>query len=342
MKLPAYKLQDHLRQELAAVYVVSGDDALQVRDACDAIRSKAREAGFAERALFSVDIDKDPTAFLEEADNLSLFAERKVIDVRLPAGKTGKEWATALGGQMKRLSPDTLLLISGAKLERNVANSAWYKAAEKAGVTVTVWPMEGEGFRKWVRAELSRQGLRASANAIQLLVQRTEGNTLAAEQEIMKLALLYPGTEVGEAEVISAVANSSRYSPFDLVDAALAGDGGKVVRILHVLQGEGVAPYLLTWTLSQEVRKLAGIAQAQLGGTSPDQAMKNAWIPRNRLDATRRTLGRLTETDWLQMQAQCAALDRLAKGQGNGDVWQTIQELAMHLAGRHRLSTRLP
>ena len=103
-----------------------------------------------------------------------------------------------------------------------------------------------------------------------------------------------------------------------------------------------MAPYLLTWTLSQEVRKLAVIAQAQLGGTSPDQAIKNAWSPRNRLDASRRTLGRLTETDWLQMQAQCAALDRLAKGQGSGDVWQTIQELAMHLAGRHRLSTRLP
>ncbi|MDO6461994.1 DNA polymerase III subunit delta [Granulosicoccaceae sp. 1_MG-2023] len=338
MKLPAYKLNDHLKQELAAVYVVSGDDALQVRDACDAIRARAREAGFTERSLFSVDIDKDPTAFLEEADNLSLFAERKVIDVRLPAGKTGKEWATALGAQMKRLSPDTLLLISGAKLERSVANSAWYKAADKAGVTVTVWPMDGEPFRKWIRREFSRQGLRVSANALQLLVQRTEGNSLAAEQEISKLALLYPGAEIGEAEVISAVANSSRYSPFDLVDAALAGDILKVVRILNVLEGEGVAPYLLTWTLSQEVRKLAGIAQAQLAGMSPEQAMKNAWIPRNRLDAVRRTLGRLTESDWLQMQASCSALDRLAKGQGDGDIWQALQELAMQLAGKHRIA----
>lgn len=335
MKIYANKFNDHLKQSLRPVYVVTGEEPFQVNECCDALRKKARKEGYTERTVYSVDIDATGhQEFLQSADNMSLFAERKIIEVRLPKGKTGKEWGAALNNYLSKTNDDTLLIVSGHKLDRGVASSAWYKKADKAGVVVTVWPKNTQEMVSWVNQKMRAYKLSASRTAIELIVVRVEGNMLAAEQEIQKLALLFPETEIGEGEVISSVANSSRYSVFDLANAALDGNPKRAARILKGLQGEGVALVLIHWALTQEIRSLSTIAQLQLNGVAPDAAIGKLRIARNKIASVKNALHRHSEKDWISMLANTARLDRMIKGRESGDIWNELQELALFIAGK--------
>ncbi len=334
MKIYANKFNDHLKQDLRPVYVVTGEEPLQVNECCDALRKKARKEGYTERTVYSVDIDSGHQEFLQSADNMSLFAERKIIEIRLPKGKTGKEWGAALNNYLSKPTEDTLLIVSGHKLDRGVASSAWYKKADKTGVVVTVWRKNTREMVGWVNKKMREHKLRTTRGAVELIVVRVEGNMLAAEQEIQKLSLLFPESEIREGEVISSVANSSRYSVFDLSNAALEGKAKRVARILKGLQGEGVALVLIHWALTQEVRSLSTIAQLQLSGVAPDAAISKLRIARNKIAPVKNALHRHTEKDWISMMANTARLDRMIKGRESGDIWNELLELALFIAGK--------
>lgn len=334
MKVYTDRFREQLQKGLMPVYVITGEEQLQVNECCDHLRSRARSEGYTERAVYSVDIDANYDEFLQSADNLSLFSERKIIEIRLPKGKTGKEWGQALNTYLSDPPPDTLLLVNGGKLERGVQGSTWYKKADKLGVTVTAWAKNPNEMLAWISGKMRANKLRASRSAIGLIMQRVEGNLLAAEQEIQKLALLFPDSEIHDAEVISSVANSSRYSVFDLTSAALDGNATRAVRILQGLRAEAVALVLIHWSLHQEVKMLSSIAQAQLGGLAPDAAIKNARVAPKRIVQVKRALHRHTERQWLKMLSQCARLDRLVKGRERGDAWIELQDLVLSIAGK--------
>ncbi|MCB1754910.1 MAG: DNA polymerase III subunit delta [Gammaproteobacteria bacterium] len=334
MKVYPDRFKAQLQKGLKPVYVIAGEEQLQVNECCDELRRQARQEGYTERALYSVDIDTGYDEFLQSSDNLSLFGERKIIEIRLPKGKTGKEWGQALNTYLGKPPPDTLLLVVGDKLERGVQSSAWYKKADALGVTVMTWPKNPAQMQTWVAGKMKASGLRASRSAIGLIVQRVEGNLLAAEQEIQKLALLYPDSEIGDAEVISSVANSSRYSVFDLTNAALEGNAPRAVRILQGLRAEAVAPVLIHWSLHQEVRTMSTIAQAQLAGAAPDAAIKSARVAPKKIPQVKNALHRHTERQWLEMLSRCARIDRLIKGRERGDIWIELQDLVLSIAGK--------
>ena len=334
MKVYPNRFNESLKRGLQAVYVITGDEQLQVNECCDALRDAARKQGYTERKVYSVDIDSGYEEFLQSSDNLSLFAELKVIEIRLPRGKTGKEWGQALNRYLEKPPEGTLLLVSGNKLERGVSNSAWHKKADKLGVVVNTWRKNPGELLTWVADRLRGYRLRASRTAMTLIVQRVEGNMLAAEQEIQKLALLFPDSEIGEAEVIASVADSSRYTVFDLTHAALEGNPSRVVRILQSLQSEGVAQALVHWSVAQEIKTMSSIAQAQLAGTAPDKAIANARLPRNKVALARKALQRHTERSWLSMLAHAARIDRMIKGRESGDCWNELLELTLFVAGR--------
>jgi DNA polymerase-3 subunit delta len=334
MKLYPNKLSAHLSSALKPVYIITGDEPMQVNECLDAIRVKARKEGYLERTLYSVDIDSSYDDFLLETDNMSLFSDKKIIEIRMPKGKPGKEWAKALNNYLDRPSEDTLLLLSGAKLERGVSTSAWFKKADKIGVKIETWPLDPQKMMAWISAQMLKAKLRATHSAKTLIAQRVEGNLLAAEQEILKLSLLYPDIEIGDAEVISSVANSSRYSIFDLSAAALSGHSAKACKILQALRGEGVADVLVLWSLSQEARLLAQIAQAQLSGVSSDAAMKAARVQPKKIALIKTALHRHNERSCLSMLALTSRLDRLIKGRETGDAWAEMLELTMMLSGK--------
>jgi DNA polymerase-3 subunit delta len=333
VKLYSNRFKEHLSKGLKPVYVITGEEPLQVNECSDALREKARAEGYTERLVYSVDIDTSSDEFLQASDNLSLFAEKKLLEVRLPRGKTGREWAQALNRYLDAPPDDMVLLVCGGKLERGVSNSAWYKKADKLGATVTTWPKNPQELLAWIEQRLQQHGLRATRSAKALIAQRVEGNLLAARQEIDKLALLYPDAQIGDAEVMSAVANSSRYSVFDLTQAALEGNARRACKILQVLEGEGVAEILVHWSLAQEVRQLSQIAQQQLAGVPAETALRQARVPRHRVALVRKALNRHTERQWLTLLRQAARIDRLIKGRESGDAWVELLQLALGIAG---------
>ncbi len=333
MKIYADKLQEHLRRTLKPVYIITGEEQMQLNQCCDQVREKARQLGFTERTVYSVDIDNNYQDFLQSSDNLSLFGEKKIIEIRMPKGKPGKEWGQAINTYIQRPPEDTLLLVSGKKLERGVANSAWYKKADSLGVTVSVWPLQPAQMLSWIGTQLRQNNMRATRTAVQLIAQRVEGNLLAAEQEIKKLSLLFAGSELSDAQVISAVANSSRFTVFELSDAALDANAQRTTRILNTLESEGVAEVLVLWSLSQDVQRLCEVVQLQTAGIAADDAIRKARVPPMRINRLRKALHRHTEKSCLLMMSRCAFLDRLIKGRESGDVWAELLRLALLIVG---------
>ena len=256
MKLRFEQLSEHLQQGLRPIYLLSGDEPLQLGEAADAIRAQARAQGFAEREVMHVEAGFDWNALAAASDTLSLFAEQRLIDLRLPSGKPGKEGGAALAEYAANPPQDTVLLITSGKLDKNAAKAKWYKALDSAGVTLQVWPVEANQLPRWVGQRMRARGLSASPEAAQLLAERVEGNLLAAAQEIEKLLLLYGESSVDAEMVEQGVADSARYDIFELVDTALLGDAPRVARIMEGLHGEGVEPILILWALVREIRAL--------------------------------------------------------------------------------------
>lgn len=332
MKLSLEKLDAQLAQGLAPIYFFSGEEPLQLGEAADAVRRAAREQGFTEREVLDAEKGFDWNSLLAAGNALSLFAERKLIDLRLPSGKPGKEGGAALVEYAERPPEDTVLLISSGKIDKRSQQAKWFKALDSVGVTLQVWPVETRDMPRWLGRRMQSRGLQADPAAVAMVAERVEGNLLAAAQEVEKLLLLYGEGSLSAEQVEAAVSDSARFDVFNLVDVALLGDIPRLIRMLEGLRGEGVEPILMLWALSREIRSLAEMAARMEQGQAPDRVMGQVWAKRK--PAVQAGLRRHNSVRWQQMLRRAARLDRVVKGAAAGNAWDELLQLSLLMAGK--------
>lgn len=329
MKVRPDQLERHLKGDLAAIYFVNGDEPLQVMESCDRIRAEARKRNFSEREVMDVDNKFDWNLLLDAGNSMSLFAEQRILELRMPTGKPGKVGSQVLQQYAERPADDAILIISSGKLEGSAKNTKWFKTLDQKGVVIQCWPVNTDQLPGWIQQRLQSKGMTAEREAIQLLADRVEGNLLAASQEVDKLFLLYGAAKLSFEQMASAVADSARYNIYDLVDSALLGDVARTSRIVSGLKSEGVEPILMLWALSREIRQLAQIAEA----TVPmDAAMTKLRIWENRKGLIRKALSRHHKMRWKLFLKRCAKIDKIIKGVESGRPWDEILMLSTQIA----------
>lgn len=334
MLLKGEQLGPHLERELRPLYVVYGDAPLLVLEAADSIRAKARAHGYNEREVLTVlggagGFDWKQLAAAHSM--LSLFGDRKLIDLRLPTGKPGKEGSAALQDYCQHLSADSLLLVTLPDIDWREEKSAWFTALAQAGAVVRLDAPPLAELPGWLAGRLRRQQQKADRDALDFLAERVEGNLLAAHQEIRKLGLLYPSGTLTLVQVREAVLNVARYDIEGLREALLQGDAARLFRTLDGLQHEGEAPTLILWAFSEEIRALTQIRYGQRQGQPLDVLLKTAKVWGARQALVKRALQRLTLPLLEDALHQAASIDRLIKGVGQGDVWEAFTRLGMTL-----------
>ncbi len=334
MRLRIEQLDSHLKKGLAPVCLISGDEPLQCGEAADAVRAAARAQGFEERIVLEHDPQFNWDQLTAEAENLSLFARQRLIELRLSSTKIGAEGSRALCDYLARPPDQTLLLITAPKLDRSQQSSKWVKAIDKAGVWLAVWPVDNRQLPGWIAARMRNRGLNPDREAAALLAERVEGNLLAAVQEIEKLLLLHGAGPVTADQVASAIADSARYDVYGLVDALLLGDLRHGLRMLAGLRAEGTYPSVVLWALAREIRLLATLAtqRAQLA-----QAMTRHGVWAKRKPIVQKGLQRLDARQWRRLLRECARADRMIKGAALGDPWLLLRQIATRMAGGPRL-----
>jgi DNA polymerase-3 subunit delta len=333
VKLAPERLEAQLAGGLSPIYLITGDDPLLTGEALDRVRARAREAGHTERSVFEADRYFDWAELAAAAGAMSLFAERQLIELRLPTGKPGAAGAKALEAYAADPPPDALLLIAAGRMDKRALGSGWARAIDGAGVIVQVWPVDRARLPNWIGQRLEAQGLQPRGGVTRLIAERVEGNLLAADQEIRKLALLLEPGPIDEDDVLRAVADSARYDVFQLVDAASAGDLGRAQRILDGLSAEGTAPTLILWAFVRELRAVNLVAWQTAGGGSPDAAMRAAGIWPRRQPVVRKALARHSRTSLDDLLLEASRVERIVKGAARGSPLQALTALIARYAG---------
>jgi DNA polymerase-3 subunit delta len=334
LNVPADRLPDQLARGLAPLYVVVGDEPLAAQEAGDAIRAAARAAGHVERTVHTVQGRTNWQGLFAGGDNLSLFAERRLTEIRIPTGKPGVDGAKALEAYAGKLPPDTLTLVSLPGLDWKTMQSRWFAALASKGVVVEAKPVERARLPEWIARRLARQNLRAEPAALEFLADQVEGNLLAAQQEIDKLALLLPPGDVTLADVEHAVVDVSRLEADMLADALYAGDGARFAQGVTDLKDSGEAVPAILWQVTSAVTLLLRLKWALNQGDSLPGLMRTLWgRDKQRAPQIERALKRLGLTQIETALADLARVDRQAKGlERTGDAWDTLMRVGMTLA----------
>ena len=344
MRIRPEQLERHLARGLASVYVVHGDEPLQREESLDAIRSAARAAGFAERIVLHAESGFDWSELQTHAANLSLFAERRLIDLRVSGGSPGRDGGPSLAQYAANPPPDLVLLLSCARLDRRSTSTKWFKALEGAGDVIEVYPVRGHDLPRWIVDRSAVRGIAFERDAAAALAERSEGNLLACAQEIDKLHLLVEGRPITVDDVMGTVADSARFGAFDLIDPALQGDGARTVRILHVLREEGVEPFHVLGSLTWAIRGVCAVAAGVEGGARFDDALRMAsggWWRRKQ--ALRSALRRMPRRGWIGLLDVAEGVDRCLKGApsrsgavvrwSRADAWVGLERLVLGMCG---------
>lgn len=332
MQISSEDLARHFGSPLKPLYVIHGDAPLLAIEAADMLRSNAREAGYSEREVLIVEQHFKWEALREAAQSLSLFASRKIIDLRIPSGKPGVEGGQALQDYAARLPADVLTLVILPKLEGAALKSQWFTALAREGVVITADDVPRSALPRWIAGRLQRQSQSAAPDTLEFLADRCEGNLLAAFQEISKLALLYPAGEVSFEQVKDAVMDVARYDIFKLSEAMLGGNAARFAHILDGLRAEGTATPLVLWALSEDVRTLGRVLRNLQLGSQLANALRDArvWGPRQQLigAAARRCRPPMVERAILH----AARVDKIIKGLRPGDAWDELLQLGLRFA----------
>ncbi len=334
MRVYPEKLSSHLASQLAPAYLLSGDEPLQSGECADAIRAAARAAGHTTREVLEAGNGFAWHRLEAEAAAFSLFAEKKIIDLRIPNGKPGAEGGRAIVAYCSNPPPDTLLLLTLPKIDRQQQNSKWFKAVDKLGAVIQVWPIDAQRLPAWIEQRLQQVGIQPTREAVRMLAERTEGNLLAARQEIEKLLLLQGEGPLDADQLTAAVTDSARYDVFELVDTALRGEAQRCVHILDGLRGEGVAPPIVLWALHREIRSLAQISADIAKGLSPDHAISRARVFAKRTGLVRQGLARLRTVQWLALLDRCHLADKTVKGVGHRQPWLLLEDIVLTVCGK--------
>ncbi len=350
MQLRAEQLAAHLGKGLRPLYTIHGDEPLLAQEAGDAIRAAARAAGYSERQVFTVSgAHFDWSSVIGAAQEMSLFADRKLIEIRIPNGKPGKDGAEALQRYCERLGEEVLTLVQLPRLDGQQVKSAWFAALDQAGVTLRVEPVERKAVPAWIVQRMAAHGQRVQAGdagqqTLAFFADRVEGNLLAAHQELQKLALLYPPGELSFEQVEAAVLNVARYDVFKLGEAVLSGQVARALRMLDGLRAEGEAPVLVHWTLAEDIRALRRVRAAVDAGKPLPMAMSEArvWGVKQRL--VEHAVPQLADHELAHLVEAASVCDGIVKGLRHPewpvDAWAALQRLALMVMEPLRAPTR--
>ena len=344
MQLAASQLAGHLQKGLRSLYTLHGDEPLLVQEAADAIRAAARAQGYTERTSHTVaGAHFDWSEVLAAGGSLSLFADKQIVEVRIPSGKPGKDGSVALQAlaQSAEGNDSTLTLVLLPRLDKATRTGAWFAALESGGVSIQLDPVERHALPQWIAQRLQQQGQRVEAGdvgqrTLQFFADRVEGNLLAAHQEIQKLALLYPAGELRQEQVEAAVLNVARYDVFKLSDAVLGGQVQRVQRMLDGLQAEGEAEVLVHWALAEDIRALKRVTDALRAGRPMPLALREnrIWGPKER--HFERIAPRVSPVAVARLLRSAHTVDGIVKGlkvpDWPADGWQALQRLGMQFS----------
>lgn len=317
MQLKAADLAGHLRGALAPVYFISGDETLLVEEAADQILAAARSNGFSERTVMHAEGSFKWHELLQEGAAMSLFADRKIIDLRSPAARFDKDASQVLRDYCKAPAEDNLLLIRCPRIDAKQKTSAWFKALDSSGVVLQIWPVGAAELPRWLGARLKRAGQSLEPAALTYLAERVEGNLLAAVQQVEKLRLADLEQPISADVMASLLEDASHYDTFELLDAAFSGDRARIPRMVRGLRAEGVAMFAVLGALTSQLRQVA-----------------EGRVPQFRRRMTDRLVARLGSVQAIdRVLAQCALVDQQGKGQLLGDAWVSLEDLLLRLAG---------
>jgi DNA polymerase-3 subunit delta len=319
MQLRSSELDAQLKKSLLPAYALHGDEPLLAMEAGDAIRAAARHAGFSEREVLEPGRGFDWSEFTHATGSLSLFATKKIVELRLPTGKPGPQGSAAIAAYCERPSEDQLLLVTLPRLDRTGQGSAWFNALSRLGAVVDIWPLDRARLPAWIGERLARQKQRAPREVLEFLTERVEGNLLAAHQELQKLALLAPEGELALDTVQEAVASVARYDPYDAADALVSGDLARYVRVIEGLRAEGEQPTFVLFVISGALFALQEGNAERIFNRSLKRTVENA-------------MRRLAPKRIDEAISDAAAIDRAIKGVGVGDAWLAFLRLGLKLA----------
>lgn len=330
--LRADQLEASLTRGLAPLYLIHGDEPLLSMEAADAIRRKARAEGFSEREVLSVERSFNWGELHAAGASMSLFGDRKIVELRIPSGKPGTQGAEAIVEFCKGLSPEVLAIVTVPRLAKRDQSSAWFTALTRAGNVVEIYGMERARLPEWIAGRLARQKQKASKDTLAFLADCVEGNLLAAHQEIQKLGLLLPAGELPFEAVRDAVLNVARYDATKLTEAMLAGDRARLARMLEGLKGEGEAPPRILWVVAEEIRAIARVQQGlSQGRPLADVCRENRVWGEPRTSLVGRAAKRVTRDALLAALSHAAKIDRMVKGVAKGDAWDELLQLGLRL-----------
>lgn len=336
MQLRVDGLEGHLAKTIAPLYVISSDEHLLALEAADKIRRAARANGYSERDVLSVERNFKWGELLAANNEMSLFGDKKLIELRIPTGKPGKDGGAALQSYAKGLSPDNLTLITLPKLDWQTAKAAWVGALQQAAVYIEIPIIERPALPGWIGTRLAAQGQSADRQGLDFIADRVEGNLLAAHQEIQKLGLLHEPGKLTFEQIHDAVLNVARYDVFKLSEAMLAGDPARLVRMLEGLKGEGEALPLVLWAVAEEIRTLLKLKAAMAQGRPLGALLKEyrIWGPKERMMEP--ALRRISLATLEQALQDAAQVDKMIKGLRAkafaGDAWDAMLQLALKVA----------
>lgn len=345
MQLSASQLGTHLQRGLKSLYTLYGDEPLLIQEAADAIRAAARAQGFTERSSYTVaGAHFDWSEVLAAGGSLSLFADRQMLELRIPSGKPGKDGSVALQrlAEAAQGNDSMLTIVILPRLDKATRASAWFSALDGYGVSLPVEPVERQALPQWIAQRLSAQGQRVRGGeegqrTLQFFADRVEGNLLAAHQEIQKLGLLYPAGELGFEQIESAVLNVARFDVFKLSEAVLAGQPARVQRMLDGLQAEGEAEVLVHWALSEDIRALKRVKDAMAQGRPLPMALREQRVWGVKEQLFERVLPRLGEAQLAELLQAAHDVDGIVKGLKQPDWpqdgWSALHRLAQRLCG---------
>ncbi len=330
MQIKPQQLAGALQNGLAPVYFLSGDEPQQLGELADLIRKTAKQQDYLSREIFFGDKQFDWKQLNTASDTLSIFADKKIIDLKL-TGTPGQDGGKALTAYCQRLPEDTLLLITMGKINKESQKSSWFQAIDKVGCIIQVWPLAGQDLIRWMQERMQQRGILPEPGAVKLLADRVEGNLLAAAQEIEKLYVLYGAGKLSSQQIIDVVADSSRYDVFKLVESALAGQTDKVLKILSSLKAEDISPVLVLWALVREARILISY-KATKSQNEKESLLRNQGVWGERKQLLEIASKRLSHAELNQVLVLGAKADRQIKGQQQGDAWETLLEASLGLA----------
>ena len=320
-----------LARSLGRVYLVAGDEPLLVQECRDQIIHTAQQAGFVERTVHEVTPKFDWELLMEDSATLSLFSSQKIVDIRLPTGKPGRDGSKVLVEMAAAADPDILILVSCGKWSSALRKSKWASVLASAGVLVEIWPVKPHELPRWIRGRMVAAGLQPEPDAIAMLADLVEGNLLAAQQEINKLVLLDQGVKVTVHDVTRAVANSARFDAFRLVECVLQGQLKECLRVASGLKRTDVAIQAVSGALHRELTLADTVRTAVRSGENESSVFGRLRIWQTRQAPIRKAVSRLSGYDFGESFRALALIDRQSKGRAAGDPWQTLDRLLWHL-----------